>query len=376
MSNADIKKLIIEFDLQNIIDSRTPQTVWQTIKNRPEILKKYPVKRKDIFEYIKNNKTNASRSASVQRELTKVVKPVYDQTWSRKPYDNFQADLFFLDRKYWVRNKNTKILLTCIDVHSRFVWVVGLTAKTAAKIVDAFTYLFDDMNAFPKQLITDEGSEFTSKKIQDLFEQRNVEHFVQAIPSDFQKEKNHVPIIERFHRDLRAMILRLTQTDLNFIDRLQKEIDVRNNSYHSGVKGIPADILKGKSAPKQEQTELPKLPIGTKVRLMNFKTGFEKSTQRWSTSVYTISGYDGVKYELEGDNDRVYFRRELLPIDVQVHLDAQPSPPSTYAQPAKPRTSHRQRAIDESLLKNDLKKQFIVPANRKRQPKKTQKLDL
>jgi hypothetical protein len=71
-----------------------------------------------------------------------------------------QADLVDLG-KLASYNKGFKYLLTCIDVLSRYAWVVPLKDKTGKTLKDAFQVIFKSGRQ-PIHLQTDKGTEFTN----------------------------------------------------------------------------------------------------------------------------------------------------------------------------------------------------------------------
>ena len=57
--------------------------------------------------------------------------------------------------------KGFKYLLTCIDVLSRYAWVVPLKDKTGKTLKEAFEVIFK-LGRQPIRLQTDRGTEFTN----------------------------------------------------------------------------------------------------------------------------------------------------------------------------------------------------------------------
>ena len=72
--------------------------------------------------------------------------------------DQWQADL--VDISSLARfNRGYKFLLTCIDVFSRFAWVVPLKNKRGEPLVNGFQLILD-LGRSPEKLQTDKGIEF------------------------------------------------------------------------------------------------------------------------------------------------------------------------------------------------------------------------
>ena len=80
--------------------------------------------------------------------------------------DQWQADL--VDISSLARfNKGYKFLLTCINVFSKFAWVVPLKNKTGEALVNGFQSILD-LGRSPGKLQTDKGTEFLNHNFQSL----------------------------------------------------------------------------------------------------------------------------------------------------------------------------------------------------------------
>ena len=65
-------------------------------------------------------------------------------------------------------NKVYKFLLTCIDVFSKFAWVVPLNKnKTGESLVNGFQSILD-LGRSPEKLQTDKGTEFLNRNFLKL----------------------------------------------------------------------------------------------------------------------------------------------------------------------------------------------------------------
>ena len=89
--------------------------------------------------------------------------------------DQWQADL--VDISSLSRfNKGYKFLLTCIDVFSKYAWVVPLRNKTSSSLVNAFQSLLD-LGRSPVKLQTDQGLEFLNSPFLHLLKKPNLQFF-------------------------------------------------------------------------------------------------------------------------------------------------------------------------------------------------------
>ena len=111
--------------------------------------------KKEVRELLQSQDTYTLHKPT-RRRFTRRRVVVYgiDHQW--------QADLVDL-AKLSSYNKGFKYLLTCIDVLSRYAWVVPLKDKTGKTLKDAFHVIFKSGRR-PVRLQTDKGTEFTNNK--------------------------------------------------------------------------------------------------------------------------------------------------------------------------------------------------------------------
>ena len=86
-----------------------------------------------------------------------------DQQWQMD-----LADMQLL-QKY---NDGYRYLLVCIDVFSKYVWVVPLKNKTGSMLVEAFKIIFSS-GCKPEKIMTDQGTEFFNKHVKTSLELYN-----------------------------------------------------------------------------------------------------------------------------------------------------------------------------------------------------------
>ena len=81
----------------------------------------------------------------------------------------FAADLVEM-QKFAKLNKGYRYLLTCIDIFSKYSWVIPLKDKRGITIKNALEKIFKQRS--PKFLWTDKGKEFYNKQVQDLLNEK------------------------------------------------------------------------------------------------------------------------------------------------------------------------------------------------------------
>ena len=83
----------------------------------------------------------------------------------------YAADLVEM-QKFAKLNKGFRYLLTCIDIFSKYSWVIPLKDKKGINIKNTLQKIFKERS--PKFLWTDRGTEFYNKQVQDLLNENNI----------------------------------------------------------------------------------------------------------------------------------------------------------------------------------------------------------
>ena len=148
----------------------------------------------------------------------------------------WQADLVDVSRlaKF---NEGNNFLLTCIDVLSKFAWVVPIPNKTGVTLVKAFQVIFKSGRK-PQSLQTDKGGEFINRKFQSFLKRHGIHFFTTH------NEETKASIVERFNRTLKSKMWRYftKENSQTFLPVLPQLVDSYNNSYHRSIKRKPASV--------------------------------------------------------------------------------------------------------------------------------------
>ena len=148
----------------------------------------------------------------------------------------FQADLIDLRA---LRNKNDGVsyLLTCIDVFSKYAYVIPLKRKTGRSLVKAFETIFKT-GEVPLRLQTDKGTEFRNRLFQTFLKKHNVHFFVS------QNDDIKAAIVERFNRTLKERMWRYftKHNTKRYVDILPNLVKSYNKTYHRSIKLAPAQV--------------------------------------------------------------------------------------------------------------------------------------
>ena len=190
-------------------------------------------------------------------------------------------------------NKGYKFLLTCIDVFSKFSWVVLLKNKTGESLVNGFQIILDTGRS-PKKLQTDKGTEFLNRNFQSFLKEKNI-HFFNT------NSELKASAVERFNRTLKTRMWKYftAKNTCVYIDILQDVVQGYDNSYHRSIGQTPSSVsllnmgqvrrrLYGNSW-KKPKREL-KFKLGDQVPISKscrtFKKGYLPS---WTQEIFTVT---------------------------------------------------------------------------------------
>lgn len=205
--------------------------------------------------------------------------------------DLFQADLVDMSA-YARQNRGFHFLLTVIDCFSKYAWVVPLKNKSGEAVMKAMKWIFEQGRK-PKNLQTDDGTDFFNKDMKSLLKRHNINHY--SVYSHLKAS-----IIERWNRTLKnAMWKEFSMNGTyRWFDIVQTLCNEYNNSFHRTIKMKPVEVNKlneQKLLHDVYKIDEPllvnlKFHVGQHVRISKYKHIFEKGyTPNWTTEIFKIS---------------------------------------------------------------------------------------
>ena len=137
-------------------------------------------------------------------------------------------------------NDGYRYLLVCIDVFSKYAWVVPLKNKTGLSLVDAFKTILSSGRK-PEKIITDQGTEFFNKHFKALLKDEDIELY-----NTYNETK--ASVVERLIRTLKTRMWRYftAKKTMRYIDTLPDLVYSYNHTVHPSIKRIPVDVTKSK----------------------------------------------------------------------------------------------------------------------------------
>ena len=191
-------------------------------------------------------------------------------------------------------NDGYHYLLVCIDVFSKYAWVVPLKNKTGPSLVEALKIILTSGRK-PEKIITDQGTEFFNKHFKALLKDKDIELY-----NTYNETK--ASIVERLIRTLKTRMWRYftAKKTMRYIDILPDLVYSYNHTVHRSIKMRPTDVTVDNE--KQiwhtlydddddgEKHVKYKFKIGDQVRIRKIKRTFEKGyLPNFSKEIFTIS---------------------------------------------------------------------------------------
>ncbi len=123
-------------------------------------------------------------------------------------------------------NDGYRYLLVCIDVFSKYAWIVPIKSKTVAALVEAFKVILSSGRK-PQKIMTDQGTEFFKNKDIELFNTFN---------------ETKASVVERVIRTFKTKMWRYftAKKTMRYLDMLPDLVYSYNHSKHRSIRTKPA----------------------------------------------------------------------------------------------------------------------------------------
>ena len=232
----------------------------------------------------------------------------------------WQIDIYDLSR-YETSNKGYKYMFACMDVFTRFGYIIPLKNKDITSTTKALKEIIPYNKTGPNLIISDNDASFLG----DLFQRQLTDHNIHHSPNAI-GDHNALGIIDNFAKRIKRILTAqfLETNKKNWIDSIQKIIKIYNASPHSSLGGFtPEEAMSNdpkinqyvylvNSMKAQQNGNASDLVIGDKVRI-RIGNQFSKGTDpRYSGKVHSIKEIYGNNILL--DNDKKYIRINLLKV--------------------------------------------------------------
>jgi hypothetical protein len=311
-----------------------------------------------------NEVKNFINNQESHQVFKKIVRPKhYFPIVAKYKHEILQCDLVDMSN-ISTTNSNVHFLLTCIDVFSRFLYIIPLKNKNSSSVVQSMEEILK--LAHPKILNCDNGKEFINKDFKELMKKYNVEvRYVEV------GDHHKLGIIDRMVRTLRELINKymfINNTN-KYINALPELVQTYNNSFHSTLKMSPSEVKDNderiinisKNKYNLAKSEEAKFNINDKVRyIINPVSFFEKRTNaKWSKTIHNIVDKNEHSYKLDNGTTKKYYELQLIETSESLN---KPVIQPTIQQIKK------QNTIKRRIKKEGIEISNIIKKKRVRQP--------
>lgn len=219
--------------------------------------------------------------------------------------DTWQIDLIDL-QKYYRENNGYRYILICIDTFSKYAWFQPLKSKNGQEVTQAMHKILSG-NRKPKNIQSDDGTEFYNSHFQKLIKEYSINHY-----STFSVMK--ASIVERLIRTLKHWLWQTFSLNGSYkwVNQMKDLIKRYNIKIHSTIGMKPSSVNKANSNKLLQSVyshikiKCPtKYKVGDNVRISKYKTIFSKGyTGNWTTEIFKI-------HKVQNTNPATYLLQDL-----------------------------------------------------------------
>jgi transposase InsO family protein len=294
------------------------QPIWQKVKKAGNPLN---ITQKELKTYL----------ASFESVQVSKKNLINNSFVAHRPLQEFQIDIAYIkgcnyeDPKNKIvinqlknKDKNRIYALTCIDVFTKFAWLVIMKNKDAQTTLTALKQIIAKMGK-PESIYSDDGSEFKNKIVKDYCEENKIELIFNI---------SHAPFIERWHRTLKERLVAYlrdaktkTLTPDVLFDKTGIITEYNKQISHGTTEFTPAEAKKEENREQVRKnikdnstyTRRESIHVGDRVRALKKTKITQKGyLPKWHDEVHTVKAKEGKYFYLNGDPPRDKYLRHML----------------------------------------------------------------
>ena len=284
----------------------TPNVLYGHVKG-------YGLTRKQVNEYLRSKDSYTLHKQTRRGKRNRIVVNDIDDQW--------ELDLSDLP-SLTEHNDGYRYILCCIDVLSKYAWVLSLKRKTAPVLLEGLKKIIETSGRKPKVIRTDKGGEFVNGPVKEYCKDNGIKFYLA-------QNEVKAAIVERFQKTLKGYMWRYftKKNTRRYVDKLQDFVYAYNHRVHRSIKHRPADVNKSNVAEvrsilykkksikvnrngkaKSRRTRF-RFAVGDSVRISKLKGIFEKGyANNWSEEIFTIAkrfSRETPVYSVKDSNDEL-----------------------------------------------------------------------
>jgi len=212
--------------------------------------------------------TTAFLKQQFDYQMTRPAKRVFEKKMIvKKPFSIFACDLIDLNSYCRIAgNKGYRYIFSCVDLYSKYVWLVGLKNKTAKDTGTALKKIFREAGEKCSVIVSDLGKEFEGKRKGDTVdeneESKEEETFAKFLEANGVKKLNTrsyspQPNVEAKNREMRKVmrVLFLRTKSLVWYPYLKDIQDALNTQTDVKLMRTPEFVMKEYKAERHHVIE-------------------------------------------------------------------------------------------------------------------------
>ena len=160
------------------------------------------------------------------------VAPLHPWEWPSAPWERVHVDFAgpFMD----------SMLLVLVCAHAKWPEVVQMKTTTSTKTIEALRMIFC-RTGIPKQIVSDNGPQFTSGEFENFTNQNGIKHYKSA---PFHPATNG--LVERFVQTFKNSMRAMKQDNKVLSHKIANFLLNYRNTPHSVIKETPARLFTGR----------------------------------------------------------------------------------------------------------------------------------
>ena len=261
----------------------------------------------------------------MDNKLTDIIgKEVFKQPLKIKKYrpllSKGKNDIWSMDLVEMKPNNGYKFILSCIDLYTRYGWMVPMKDKSGRSTASAIQSIINKSGTKPEHIYCDQGKEFYNQEVYNLIGGQDKLYSTYS--------KNKASIVERFNRTIKTFMEKKLFINQNneWYNNLDELVNKYNNAKHRSLKGLTPSSLYNNNEnivlnkPIEYKLEEPStFKVGDRVRISKVKTIFEKGyTPKWTYelfTIYKIINSNPIAYKLKEEDGNIikgsFYKEEL-----------------------------------------------------------------
>jgi len=192
----------------------------------------FPTMRKRVYDYVDNCFKCIMSNDSTNR---------FEKELSLYPLPTVPMNIIHIDHfgPLQETEQRYKHVLVIVDSFTRFTWLRAVKSTTSRETIEHLRNIFSEYGN-PTTIVIDRGTAFTSKEFALFISQTLIKHRLVAVAAPWANG-----LVERINRFLKSLLTKLSDSPIEWKNKLAEAQYIINNTYHSTIKSTPSKLMFG-----------------------------------------------------------------------------------------------------------------------------------